>query len=324
MNLDKLFLPFSLTKDDSVACLVSGGVDSMVLLDLLCRYRVNQPFRLEVLHFNFHLRGDESDRDEQFIRTEGAKRGLPLEVIDAPLKPGSGIQERARDVRRSVSAEMAQKRGWTHLALAHQADDQAETVIMRLMRGAGLKGLRGMEGLTVLPCGALMIRPLLSVSRADIQKYAEENHIFFVFDSSNDHDDYLRNRVRHHVLPNLKETYPDLLHQIKETCLVLSEANRLVEERVAAFLSRAEGAIITKNYFSELQEVRFRILRHVLEKGGYQKQFERKHFDELESILVRNKTFSREYGPAVFSHRKGTFTCNALTNRRGLDSLKHT
>lgn len=309
MNLDKLFLPFSLSSTESVACLVSGGVDSMVLLDLLCCYRVISPFRLELLHFNFHLRGDESNRDEQFIRTEAAKRGLSLEVRDTPLKPGSGIQERARDIRRSIAAEMALKRGWTHLALAHQADDQAETVIMRLMRGAGLKGLRGMEELTVLPSGVKVIRPLLSMARADIQKYAEDKGISFVSDSSNERDDYLRNRVRHHFLPKLKESYPDLLNQIRETCLALSEANRLAEERVNVFLSNAKGAVLTKNYLSEPQEVRFRVLRHVLEKGGYQKQFERKHFEELESILVRNKSFSREYGPALFSHKKGVFTC---------------
>ena len=309
MNFDSLLNPFFLDKKAKLACLISGGVDSMVLLDLLCRYRALHFFHLEALHFNFHLRGEESDRDEQFVRKEAAGRKIHLEVVDSPLKAGPGIQERAREVRRAASGTLARTKGWTHLALGHQADDQAETFLHRCLRGAGLRGLRGMDCESLLPGRVKLIRPLLPVSRETIKRWAETEGVSHVSDSTNDKDDYLRNRLRHHLLPRLKEAIPDFLKKVHETCLALSFANRVVEKEVEDYLSRTGGRIKTADYLSQPQEIRFRVLRAVVEKGGYKKQFERKHFEELESILARNRGFTREFGPAIFSHRKGFFSC---------------
>ncbi|MDO8520014.1 MAG: tRNA lysidine(34) synthetase TilS [Deltaproteobacteria bacterium] len=294
-----------------VACFVSGGGDSMALLELMLRYRTVCPIDLEALHFNFHLRGEESNRDEHFVREECGRKGIGLEVVDAPLTKGSGIQERAREIRRQVSAKLARKKKWTHLALGHQADDQADPVLHRLIRGAGLKGLRGMERESVLTGGVRLIRPLLSLPRDEIRQWAEQEGVRFISDSSNETDEYLRNRLRRHLLPKLKKEIPDFLEKISETCEALSEANRAIEAKVKAYLGASTGAYNTRDYLSQPQEIRFRVLRSVLEKGGYEKQFERKHFEELESILARNRGFFKEYGRAVFRHRKGVFSCQS-------------
>lgn len=292
-----------------VACLVSGGLDSMVLLEMLFRLKRKVGFDLTGVHFNFHLRSAESDRDENFVNREMERRGVPLIVVQAPLSRGSGVQERARDLRRRHIEKLAAQYGWSHVVLAHHLDDQVETVLMRLMRGAGIKGLRGMERENLLSGGAKLIRPLLSMSREEIQKWGDKQGIAFVTDSSNNRDDYLRNKIRHHLVPGLKKAFPDFLNRIHDACAVLSEANHVIEKRVAALLKASGGYFSTSAYFEEPQEIRFRILRSVLEEGGYQKQFESKHFVELESILIRNKSFRREYGPAIFSHKKGVFTC---------------
>ena len=123
--------------------LVSGGLDSMVLLELLSRQK--KTFQLDVAHFNFHLRGQESNRDENFVRKACQKKGLPLLVLDSPLAKGPGIQERARKKRYDTIKKLLPKYKWTHILTAHHADDQAETILMRWMRGAGVRGLAGIQ-----------------------------------------------------------------------------------------------------------------------------------------------------------------------------------
>ena len=171
----------------------------------------------------------------------------------------------------------------------------------------------------VNPQGVKLIRPLLQVSREEIDGWAQKQGVPHVSDSTNDKDDYLRNRLRHHLLPRLKEEIPDFIRHLSETCQALSEINEAVERKVDDYLGASCGFFKTKDYFCQPQEVRFRVLRAVLENGGYQKQFERKHFIELESILVRGKSFSREYGPAIFTHKKGVFTCSRPAAPASLD-----
>jgi tRNA(Ile)-lysidine synthase len=189
-------------EDASVVVAVSGGVDSMVLLDLLLKDRV---LTLIVGHFNHGLRGEESDADEAFVAERARRYGVPFhtergDTAGEARRRGVGIQEAARDLRYDFLIRLREISGAGRIATGHHADDNAETILLHLFRGAGVQG---MSGIPVERDG--IIRPLLFAEREEIEEYARNEHIPFRTDSSNAKDGYTRNAVRHHVLPLLKE-----------------------------------------------------------------------------------------------------------------------
>lgn len=171
---------------------VSGGIDSTALLLALTRLGI----ALEAAHINHHLRGTESDGDEQFVRDLCARLGVPLHVADGTLDPGAvrarGIEAAAREVRYERLRALRESVGARFVATAHQKNDQAETVLMRLLSGSGLAGLRGIH--PVRSDG--FIRPMLDVSRAEAEEFLRSNGIEARVDSSNADARFLRNRVR--------------------------------------------------------------------------------------------------------------------------------
>jgi tRNA(Ile)-lysidine synthase len=187
---------------ETVVVAVSGGVDSMVLLDLFARER---GLTLFVGHFNHGLRGEESDADETFVAERARTYGLPLhagrgDTVSEAKRRGVGIQEAARDLRYDFLFRLREATGAGRIATAHHADDNAETILLHLFRGTGVQGMSG------IPVARdSVIRPLLFAHREEIEEYARIEHILFRTDSSNAKDGYTRNAVRHHVLPLLKE-----------------------------------------------------------------------------------------------------------------------
>ena len=152
---------------------ISGGIDSMVLSDMLLKAKAD----FVLAHCNFHLRGEESDGDEQFVRDYAAKNGLTLYVKhfdteDYAKEHGISIEMAARDLRYAWFEELRQQLGYDYIAVAHHADDQLETFFINLLRGAGIRGLKGMQLVN-----GYIIRPLLQTSRAEIQQYAEGHHL---------------------------------------------------------------------------------------------------------------------------------------------------
>ena len=185
-----------------VLCAVSGGADSVALLHLLC----SMP-ELTVIcaHFNHCLRGAESDRDERFVKELCASLGVPCfvgreDVAAYAAAQSLGTEIAARRLRYDFLERTAQEQGCSRIATAHNAGDNAETVLLHLIRGSGLRGLCGIP-----PVRGNIVRPLLNVPRSEIEAYLEENGLSHVEDSSNGSDEYTRNRVRHQLLPLLEE-----------------------------------------------------------------------------------------------------------------------
>jgi tRNA(Ile)-lysidine synthase len=176
-----------------VVVAVSGGADSTALL---VAFRELDEFRVTAAHINHHLRGSESDEDETFVRELCARLEIALDVADGTLDPSevkrSGIEAAARDVRTRLLLKIKERRGARYVATAHQKNDQAETVLMRLFTGSGIAGLRGIH--PIRDDG--FIRPLLDVTRADIDAFLRERSITPRFDSSNADPRFLRNRIR--------------------------------------------------------------------------------------------------------------------------------
>jgi len=195
-----------LQQGDLVAAGVSGGADSVALLSLLCALRPELGLRLVACHVNHGLRGEESDRDEAFVRQLCGRLGVECRVLRidaAALAKASGrsVEEAARDARYAFFAQAAGERGKT--ATAHTASDNAETVLLNLCRGTGLRGLCGIP-----PVRGSIVRPLIACTRAETEAWCRSQGLGWVEDSTNAADEYARNRLRHHVLPTLRGQNP--------------------------------------------------------------------------------------------------------------------
>ena len=215
-----------LAEGDKVILALSGGIDSMVLADLLLKAKVE----FVAAHCNFHLRGDESNGDDWFVRKFAENCGIQcfvkhFETEKYAAKYGISIEMAARDLRYAWFEQLRQQLGYDKIAVAHHADDQAETFFINLLRGAGLNGLKGMK-----PQNGVIIRPLLWVSREQIRKYAVENHIVWREDHTNVESVYLRNRIRNQLLPVFDELQPKARQGLYKSLEHLSAENELYRE----------------------------------------------------------------------------------------------
>ena len=202
---------------------LSGGIDSMVLADLLLKAKVD----FVAAHCNFHLRGEESDGDEKFVREFAEQNGVQcfVEHFDTEKcasENGISIEMAARDLRYAWFEELRQQLDYDKIAVAHHADDQAETFFINLLRGAGLRGLKGMQ-----PQNGVIIRPLLWASREQIHRYAIENQIVWREDHTNAESVYLRNKIRNRLLPAFDELQPEARQGLYKSLEHLASENEL-------------------------------------------------------------------------------------------------
>lgn len=210
-----------LSPGDRVNCAVSGGADSMALLWGLYLLKDKLEIHLAAVHFNHGLRGAESDAEEAFVREFCARFEIPLTVGRGIVTPGNkGLEAAARDARYAFFSTLPGK-----IATAHTADDNAETLLMHLIRGTGLKGLGG-----IAPVNGAVIRPMLHITRQQVLAFLEEYHIPYREDSSNRTDDFLRNRLRHHVMPLLRSENPKICENLSATASRLREDEKALSD----------------------------------------------------------------------------------------------
>ncbi len=213
---------------------VSGGADSLCLLDVLFLLSKKYDFTLHVAHVNYHLRGRASDLDEMLTREMAERYHLPCSVLSQGKRPKNDVEETLRDIRYAFFAKLRQKTDADNIAVAHNQDDQAETLLLRLLRGSGLSGLSAMR-----PKSGHIIRPLIEMSRADILHYLKDRRIAFREDASNADPRYLRNRVRHELIPFLEKNFqPQTRRLLAETATILAGDYALLEKHPAAFSAK--------------------------------------------------------------------------------------
>lgn len=200
---------------EKILAAVSGGPDSVCLLHVLVRLCATLGCSLGVVHINHRLRGPQSDEEEEFVRS--LAKGLLLpgffcreDVAELAKDRRQGIEETARQVRYDFFERVMQTEGFDKTALAHNLNDQAETILHRLIRGSGLNGLAGMRPSR----GGQFIRPLLYTARPQIEAYLEEHALNYRLDPSNDSLDYTRNRIRHSLIPSLEEFNPEVVRSL--------------------------------------------------------------------------------------------------------------
>ena len=247
-KLSSLWPPLDWT-DLTVLVAVSGGADSVALLrglQALCSCAESNILlpqgKLVVAHVNHRLRGEESERDAAFVRGLAAQLHLACEVIIADERlqsdHGDGIEAAARNARYKVLEEAAGRHGARYIVAAHTADDQAETVLHRITRGTGLRGLAGMARARRLGC-ATLLRPLLTVRRAELVAYLSALGQPYRFDSSNDSLDFTRNRIRRQVIPLVEESInPAFKDALRRLATLAGEAQSVIDEQVEILLER--------------------------------------------------------------------------------------
>lgn len=242
-RIDKFIRKNSLIEvGDNVLACVSGGVDSMVMLDVLLRLRGNE--KIGVAHCNFGLRAVEADAETemviQFCKKVGVKCHVARFNTHAQAAKSESIQMAARRLRYDFFEQVASKEGYDKIAIAHNFDDKIETFFINLTRGAGVSGLKGMA----IKSGAI-VRPLLDICRDEIEKYAIDNGVVFLNDSSNSEDKYLRNRLRHSVIPVMREvsSFDSAMQNVFEN---LTDLNDFVEQCVEQKLENFDIKTATK------------------------------------------------------------------------------
>lgn len=214
-----------------LAC--SGGMDSTVLAHLLKELAI--PFALA--HMNYQLRGTDADADQQFVQILAATLNVPFFTVNAPIDKknlqGASVQMAARELRYEWLEATRKENGYDLIATAHHADDNAETILLNMVKGTGIQGLHG-----ILPIANQLIRPLLFATRSDISQYAADHSIAYREDISNASADYQRNFLRHEVIPKLQEINPSFIPTMQANSYRWRMAEALYRERLSEYRKR--------------------------------------------------------------------------------------
>ena len=301
---------------DHVICAVSGGADSVALLFAMYLLKDKLDIRLSAAHFNHHLRGEESDRDEGFVREFCDRYDIPLYTGGGEIVPsGKGLEAAARDARYAFLRSLPGK-----IATAHTADDNAETVLLHLVRGTGLKGLGG-----ITPVTGQVIRPMLRVTRQEVEEFLAEWCLRHVEDSSNAGDDFLRNRLRHSVMPLLKQENPRLAENLSSMALRLRQDEECLTE-----LASGEAEPDVETLKTMHPALRCRVLERFLKENGVREP-EAAHIARAEALVFSEKpsaraafpggvTIGRQYGKLVCLELSGSLPA-AVLNCPGVTEL---
>ena len=300
---------------DTVICAVSGGADSMALLWGMFLLKEKLGFRLEAAHFNHQLRGEESDNDAEFVRKFCDFHDIPLHLGSGNVVSGAkGLEAAARDARYAFLRSLKGT-----IATAHTADDNAETVLLHLIRGSGLRGLGG-----ITPKSDRLIRPMLDVTRAEVEEFLKENYIRHMEDSSNGTDAYLRNRLRHHVMPLLHQENPSIATGLSAAAQRIRADAQLLDD-LASELDSGDVAALR----DAPGPLRRRALERLLRENGFPEP-SASHLEQAESVVfsanpsarvtLSGVTLRRSYGRLCVEREQVVLTTRVLP-REGLTEL---
>jgi tRNA(Ile)-lysidine synthase len=323
---------------DRVLVGCSGGIDSVTLLFVLREISHELSFDLGIAHLNHMLRGDESDRDENFVKGLADRFSIPcyarkVDVRAEARKTGKSLQHTGRDVRYRFFDEIAEQIRFDKIAIAHNLDDQIETFLLRIVKGTGIRGLSSIP----MQRGRI-IRPFLPAYRAEIESYAKIRVLPFVEDSSNVKSVYERNFVRHEIIPVMERLNPAVKERIYSLLHDLTLINAIFDSKAAHFLGgvkRTEDSDIIVDAYSLKRlddEVRYRVLASILRERDPAFIPLREHIKLIEKILYgtrpnlsasfpRGNVAKKTYENLIFTKEisdqkvEGSFAVSPGTNR---------
>ena len=313
-----------LSAGEHLVVAVSGGPDSVALLACLTALSARWNWALSIGHVNHGLRGRESEEDAAFVKELGAQFGVPVSICEVPLNKQNAklskqsFQAYAREARYQALVNIFEERRATKIVTGHTADDQAETVVMWMLRGSGTAGLSGIP----MRRGERIVRPLLGIPRSDIMSYLKKQKLKWRIDSSNSQPVYFRNRLRQDLLPQLKDISPGIVKVLVRQADILSEDHAYLEEVAAeAFqkniLAQGVGTItLTRTGLLTLPvSIRRRVVRQSFQEITGHTQGPR--FDIVQELLyclqhrqsgwtlaTKNVQVTQEYDRLIFSQIK--------------------
>jgi tRNA(Ile)-lysidine synthase len=288
---------------------VSGGLDSMVMLDAFCELRERWCLSLSIAHVNFHLRGKESDADERFVLRVAKKYGLPVHVRRADTKMiaaarKESIQVVARELRYTFFSALAQDLGADKIAVAHNAQDNAETMLFNFFRGSGIQGLSGIQLST--PNG--IVRPLQFATREEITAYAKAKRLKHREDSSNKSIDYTRNFLRHKIIPAIeKRVNAALVKTLNTEAAIFGSCSDYLDELVSklehtCFTLTDTGCTLSLKHFrAQHVFIQHLLVRHSFLVLGIEPNFV--HIEEIVRLLQSQTGKTIDCGNGFFARR---------------------
>ncbi len=298
-----------LTPGDAVLVGVSGGPDSVALLHLLLDLVPDMQLRMGMVHLNHGLRGADSDSDADFVRSLADRLDLPFFSRKADVKGFQkanklSLEEASRRVRYAFFTEIADANRYGKIALGHHVDDNAELVLLNLLRGSGPQGLSGIPPVRE----GRFIRPLIDLTREQIERFLDDRSIPYIVDASNQDLRHRRNRIRHQLLPLLRQNYnPEISQTLSRLASIMREENRWIDEMTASALlscmieDEADRLVLSTHNLRKLETP---LARRVLRKGllGAKGSLRRIRFSHIESILDLLRGASAPTSPRKHLH----------------------
>jgi tRNA(Ile)-lysidine synthase len=257
-DISKILHTFSFLKDQKIFLACSGGVDSIVLLDILSQLTN----KIIVLHVNYQLRGKDSDADEKLVRAIGLKYNFPVHVKKTDtkkiLEKGGNLQEVTRTIRTSFFNSYLQTDVSAYLALGHHMDDQIETFMQHLARKSGILGMSCM-----LEIHKNVVRPLLAWSKEEVYAYAKENKLLWREDITNKQSKYTRNKLRNIIIPSIETEVPSFRNSVIELVMAFQQTQKEIESKLHEIVSEFEQTNILKfkTFDSLSEEEKWEVLR---------------------------------------------------------------
>ena len=276
-------------KEAKIVVGVSGGPDSVCLLDVLNQLKDKYALELVVAHVNYNLRGKDSEKDEKFVQDLGRKYGLEVLISRPKIKTKNNLENNLRDIRYAYLEKIRKERDFDRIAVGHNLDDQAETFLQRLIRGAGMAGLRGMQFKN-----CKIIRPMLGFSRQEILEYLKVRRLKYRTDKTNQENIFLRNRIRHQLIPYLEKNFnPKFKKTIFQTAISLGEDYALIKNLAERFFKKNK-ALSVRKILSLPDALQKRIILQFLQKAaGNLKDIESAHLEEMLKVLKSLKSKSQ-------------------------------
>lgn len=291
-----------IAENQKVLVALSGGADSVCLLHVLYSLRNELGIEIFAAHLNHLIRGDEAERDENFVKELCEGLGVKVffrhsEVQRLAAENKLTVEEMGRKERYRFFSDICKEHNIDKIATAHNRNDLAETVLMRIIRGTGLDGLVGIKYVRE----DNVIRPILDVSRSDIEKYCEENGLEFCTDSTNSDNDYTRNKIRNELIPYLKDNFnPKILDSLANLSANVSQDAEFINEYAKRLYERINNPLPShKPYALHIESMRFvdrsiltRLIRHTVKKCfGYEVNLEKKHIDDIIAAFEKETGF---------------------------------
>ncbi|PIZ75288.1 tRNA lysidine(34) synthetase TilS [Candidatus Peregrinibacteria bacterium CG_4_10_14_0_2_um_filter_38_24] len=307
-------------KGEKVILGLSGGADSVFLFEMLKKFAEKTPIKIVAAHVNHMLRGLESEKDEKFVKDLAKKYKTEIKILKKDIakiskKLGRGLEETGRQVRHEFFAKLAKELKTNLVLTAHHADDNLETILLNIVRGAGLKGLLGMEEKIkhkIANTDLSFLKPLLQVPKQQIENYLTHKKIEFVKDLSNLDETFNRNLIRSKIVPTLKKINKNIFGTVAKNVKNIGETLDFLDDEAKKFIKKSEkilkekNALIAKDFREANKALKKAVIRELYKVNAKTlKDFGNAQIDEILKVLDKNiGNKSKKIGPITFSVNK--------------------